>query len=103
MQPGLLGVDVAALRALGSDVAGAAATLRETVKSTGPGLAPAVQPGSAACTAAQAAQKAWSADLDRLTARLAELGRKMADAADGYQVADETGADDLRRGGSGRL
>jgi hypothetical protein len=52
---------------------------------------------------AQAAQKAWTEDLDRLTARLAELGRKMADAADGYQVADQAGADDLRRGGSGRL
>jgi uncharacterized protein YukE len=103
MQPGQLGVEVDTLKALGAEVAGAAATLRATVKATGPGLAPPTVAGSSATVAAQAAQKAWSADLDRLTASLAELGRKMAAAAETYRVTDEAGADDLRRGGSGRL
>jgi uncharacterized protein YukE len=101
MQPHLLTVDVAALRAMGAEVAGAAATLRATVKATGPGLAPAAQPGSAAGTAAQAAQKAWAADLDRLTAQVDQLGRRMTEAADSYQAADQAGAEDLRRSGSG--
>ncbi|MEU8656580.1 type VII secretion target [Actinoplanes philippinensis] len=103
MQPGRLGVDVVALRTLGSDVAGAAATLRECVTASGSGLAPAAQPGSAAGTAAQAAEKAWSASLERITARVQQLGRKMTEAADTYQVTDQAGADELRRSGSAGL
>ncbi len=100
MQPGQLGVDVVALRVMGSDVAGAAATLREAMSAAGPGLVPAAQPGSSAGTAARAAEAAWSASLSRLTARMDRLGRTMTDAADSYQVTDQAGADELRRGGS---
>ncbi|MBO3742445.1 type VII secretion target [Actinoplanes flavus] len=100
MQPDLLRVDVAALRTMGTDVTGAAATLRATVEAAGPGLAPAAQPGSAAGTATQAAEKAWVTDLNRLTAQVDQLGRRMTKAADSYRAADQAGADDLRRGGS---
>jgi uncharacterized protein YukE len=100
MQPGQLGVDVVALRAMGADVTSAAATLREAMQATGPGLAPAAQPGAAAGSAAMAADKAWSAALDRMITRVERLGRKMADAADSYQVTDQAGADGLRRSGS---
>ena len=100
MQPGQLGVDVVALRVMGSDVTGAAATLRAAMPGSGSGLAPATQPGTAADVAARAADTAWSAALDRLTARVERLGRTMADAADRYQVTERTGADELRRIGS---
>ncbi|WP_423244635.1 hypothetical protein [Actinoplanes campanulatus] len=92
---------MAALRVMGSDVIGAAATLRKTVKAAGSGLAPAAQPGSAAGAAAQAAEKAWSADLDRLTAQVDQFGRKMTNAAETYQVMDQAGADELRAAGNG--
>ncbi|WP_328460189.1 hypothetical protein OHA21_29155 [Actinoplanes sp. NBC_00393] len=101
MQPDLLKVDVAALRVMGRDVTGAAAMLRSTVQAAGPGLAPPAEPRSAAGTAADTAQKAWAADLDRLTAQVDQLGRKMTDAADSYQEADQAGADELRRSASG--
>ncbi|MEU8655650.1 type VII secretion target [Actinoplanes philippinensis] len=100
MQPGQLGVDVVALHVMGADVADAAATLRGAVKVAGPGLAPADQPGSAAAAAARAAETAWSANLDRLTARVERLGRKMTTAADSYRATDQAGADELRRAGS---
>ncbi|SDS51050.1 type VII secretion target [Actinoplanes derwentensis] len=100
MQPGQLGVDVVALRVMGSDLAGAAVTLLEAMKAAGTGLAPAAQPGSSAGTAAQAAEAAWSASLDRLTGRVERLGRTMTDAADSYQVTDRAGADELRHSGS---
>lgn len=103
MQPDLLRVDVAALRVMGADVTGAAATLRDTVKATGPGLAPAAQPRSAAGAAAQAAEKAWATDLDRLTAQVDRLGRKMTSGADSYRATDQAGADELRHSGSGVL
>lgn len=89
MQPGQLGIDVVALRVMGADVTGAAATLREAMRAAGSGTAPATQPGTAAGLAARAADKAWSAALDRLTARVERLGRKMTDAADSYQVTDQ--------------
>ncbi|MEV0898573.1 type VII secretion target [Actinoplanes sp. NPDC049802] len=99
MHPGQLGVDVVALRVMGADVTGAAATLRGAVRATGSGLAPAVQPGCSAGAAAQAAEKAWVADLERLTARLDQLGRRMSEAADTYRATDQAGADELRRSG----
>ncbi|SDT66876.1 Excreted virulence factor EspC, type VII ESX diderm [Actinoplanes derwentensis] len=99
MQPGQLGVDVVALRVMGSDVAGAAVTLREAVAATGAGLVPAAPPGSVAGLAAVAAEKAWSAEWERLTVRADRLGRKMVAAADSYQSADRAGADELRRSG----
>lgn len=100
MQPGQLGVDVVSLRVMGTDVAGAAATLREAMKAAGPGLAPAAQSGSSAEAAARAAETAWSASVSRLTVRMDRLGRKMTDAADSYQGTDQAGADELRRSGS---
>lgn len=100
MQPGQLGVDVVALRVMGSDVADAGVTLRNAVKASGPGLAPAGQPGSAAGMAARAAETAWVANMDRITARVERLGRRMAGAADSYQVTDQAGADELRRSGT---
>jgi hypothetical protein len=103
MQPGQLEVDMVALRVMGSDVADAAVTLRKGVKAAGPGLAPAGQPGSAAGVAARAAEIAWVANLDRLTARVDRLGRQMTGAADSYQVTDQAGADRLRRSGSQTL
>ncbi|GIE79327.1 hypothetical protein Aph02nite_52770 [Actinoplanes philippinensis] len=96
MQPSQLGVDVVALRIMGSDVAAAAVTLRQAVKAAGAGLAPAGQPGSAAGTAARAAETAWMATMDRITARVDRLGRKMTGAADSYQGADQAGADEFR-------
>lgn len=101
MQPELLKVDVVALRAMGTEVAGAAATLRAAARAAGPGLAAVTGPGSAAGVASQAAQKAWTADLDRLTARVDQLGRSMTTAADTYQATDQAGADEMRRSGSG--
>ncbi|MDI6097234.1 type VII secretion target [Actinoplanes sp. NEAU-A12] len=100
MQPDLLRVDVVALRVMGRDVIDAAATLRETVKATGPGLAPPAEPGSAAATAARAAEKAWLTSLNRLTVQVDQLGRKMTRAADSYQATDQAGADELRPSGS---
>lgn len=100
MQPGQLGVDVVALRVMGGDVIQAAVTLRESMRAAGSGLAPAAAPGSAAGSAALAADKAWSVALDRLASRVDRLGRKMTDAADSYQVTDQTGAEELRRSGS---
>ncbi|GIE77500.1 hypothetical protein Aph02nite_34500 [Actinoplanes philippinensis] len=103
MQPGRLGVDVVALRTLGADVAAAAATLRECATASGSGLAPAAQTGSAAGTAALAAEQAWSVGLERLTVRVQQLSRKMTEAADTYQATDQAGADELRRSGSAGL
>jgi hypothetical protein len=100
MQPNMLRVDVATLRVMGTHVTDAAATLRQAVDATGPGLAPVAQPGSAAGTAAQALEKAWVADLDRLAARVAQLGRRMTEAAGSYRETDQAGAADLRRSGS---
>jgi hypothetical protein len=100
MQPGLLGVDVEALRVMGVDVAEAGATLRQTVKAAESGLAPAVQPNSAASTAAQAAEQAWLAALSRLTGQVDQLGGNMTKAAQSYQATDQAGADGLRRSGT---
>jgi hypothetical protein len=100
MQPEQLGVDVVALRVMSSDVIDAAATLRKPANAVGAGLAPAGQPGSAAGAAARAAETAWAANMDRIAARVDRLGRKMASAADSYQVTDQAGADELRRTGS---
>ena len=100
MQPGQLGVDVVALRVMGSDVAGAAVTLREAMKAAGSGLAPAARSGSSAEAAAQVAEAAWSASLGRLTDRVQRLSRTMTDAAGRYQVTDQAGAEELLRSGS---
>lgn len=100
MQPGRLKVDVVALRGMGTVVADAGATLRETVKATGPGLSPTADPGSAAGTAAQAAATAWLASLRRLASEVEQLSRSMTGAADSYQTTDQAGADEIRPGGS---
>jgi hypothetical protein len=88
---------------MGSGVADAAVTLRRGIKAAGSGLAPSGQPGSAAGVAARTAETAWVASMDRITARVDRLGRKMAGAADSYQVTDQAGADELRRSGSQAL
>ncbi|GLW32522.1 type VII secretion target [Actinoplanes regularis] len=101
MHPSGLEVDVEALRGVGRDVAEAAATLREAMKAAGSGLAPAPRPGSAAGAAAQKAEKAWLADLRRLTGQADEYGRSLTTAAQTYRATDQAGADELRRSGSG--
>jgi uncharacterized protein YukE len=103
MQPGQLGVDAVALRVMGVDVTGAAATLRGAVRAAGSGLAPAAQPGCTASAAAQAAEKVWAADLERLAVRLDQLGRRMTEAAETYRATDQAGADELHRIGPGVL
>ena len=100
MQPGGLEVDVGQLRGIGARVAEAATTLRSAVKTAGSGLAPAPQPGSAAATAAQAAEKAWHADLQRLTGQVDDYGKSLIAAAQSYQATDEATAHRLRRSGT---
>lgn len=97
----MLDVDVAALRVMAIEVAGAAATLRETGKTAGAGLAPPAEAGSTASTAAQSAEKAWLPELERLTARVDGLSRTMTTAADSYEAADQANADGLRHTGRG--
>ncbi len=96
-----LEVDVEALQGAGHDVADAATTLRETVKSAGSGLAPAPRPGSTAVAAAQKAEKAWLADLQRLAGQVDDYGRTLTTASKDYRSTDQASADELRRGGSG--
>ena len=101
MQPGNLEVDVEALRGVGQNVTDVAATLRETVKRSGSGLAPASRSGSAAGIAAQEAQEVWLAALQGLTGRVEEYGRSLAAAALDYRATDHANADGLRRSGAG--
>lgn len=100
MQPAQLGVDVDALGGVGTEVAAAATTLRDTVRTAGTGLAPPAGSGSAAAVAAQAAEQAWLADLRRLTAQVEAFGTHLTEAARDYRATDQAGADGLRRGGS---
>jgi hypothetical protein len=94
-------VDVEALRGVGQDVAEAATTLRETVKAASSGLAPALRPGSTAGAAAQKAEKAWLADLRRLTGQADDYGRSLTTAAQTYRATDQASAGELRRSGAG--
>ncbi|MEU4422867.1 type VII secretion target [Actinoplanes sp. NPDC024001] len=100
MPPGQLGVDVVALRGIGTEVAAAATTLRQATEAAGSGLAPAPGAGSSAATAAQAAEKAWLADLRRLTGQVTEFGESLIRAAQEYQARDQANADNVRRSGS---
>ena len=101
MQPGGFEVDVDGLRGIGGKVAQAAATLRETVKTAGAGLAPAPQPGSAATAAAQAAEQVWTAGLQRLAGQVDDYSKSLVTAAQEYQATDEANAQKLGRTGAG--
>jgi uncharacterized protein YukE len=101
VQPGNLEVDVEVLRGVGQNVADVAATLRDTVKKAGAGLAPVPRPGSAAGAAAQEAQEVWIAALQGLTGRVEEYGRSLSTAAQDYRAIDAASADGLRRSGAG--
>ncbi|MFI1990120.1 hypothetical protein [Actinoplanes sp. NPDC020271] len=98
MQPGRLRVDVEALRETGTEVTGPAGIPRDAVKTAGFGFAPATQPGSAAVTAAQAAETVWLADLRVLTDQVAAFGISLNAAVRNYQTNDRASADELRRG-----
>ncbi|GAA4601052.1 hypothetical protein BJY16_003744 [Actinoplanes octamycinicus] len=89
----MLGVDIEALRGIGAEVGAAATTLR---KLPAQGLAPAPRPGSSAAVAAQAAAKAWLADLRRLTADVTGFGARLTDAARDLETTDRENAGDLR-------
>src|SRR4051812_1028335 len=91
----MLGVDTEALRTISADTTAAATALR---KLPAQGLAPGSQPGSAATIAAQAAEKAWLADLHRLADAVASFGTVLTAAAARYATGDDANADDLRSG-----
>ncbi|AEV83134.1 hypothetical protein ACWT_2113 [Actinoplanes sp. SE50] len=97
----VLQVDAEALGGIGRNVADAFTTLQGAVTASGARLAPAPWPVSAAATAAQAAEKAWSADLRRLTGEIDEYGRSLTAAAQTYQGTDRDNAHDLHGGGAG--
>ncbi|WP_231956769.1 MULTISPECIES: WXG100 family type VII secretion target [unclassified Actinoplanes] len=99
MQPLVLQVDVEALHGAGQDVAEAAATLQQTLKSAGSGLAPAPQTGSTATAAAQKAETAWLADLQRLASHVDEYGRTLTTASKKYRSTDQASADALEANG----
>ncbi|GGR52256.1 hypothetical protein GCM10010168_83800 [Actinoplanes ianthinogenes] len=82
-------------------MAEAAATMKNAVKAAGSGLAPAPRPVSTATTAAQAAQKAWLADLRRLTGQADEYGTSLITSARTYRATDQSNAHELRSSGAG--
>jgi uncharacterized protein YukE len=100
VQPGGFEVDVEQLRGIGARVAQTATALRSTVKAAGSGLAPPSRPGSAAAAAAQAAEKVWLADLQRLTGQIDEYGKSLTTAANAYRATDQANAHVLRRSGA---
>ncbi len=99
MQPGDFEVDINGLRGIGGKVGNAAATLRETVRVAGTGLAPAGQPGSAAATAAKAAEQVWTAGLKKLTEQIDDYSASLVTSAQEYEAADAANARKLREGG----
>ncbi|NIL57578.1 type VII secretion target [Salinispora arenicola] len=100
MHPSQFVVDVDALESIGAKVAEAAGTLRESVKAAGAGLAPPPQAGSAATAAAKAAERAWLADLHRLTEQVDGYGAKLTASAHTYLLSDQANAERLRRSGA---
>lgn len=96
VHPRGLQVDAEALLRVGQDVAEAAATLRNTMKTAASGLAPTPQPGSAAAAAAQRAEAAWLAELRRITGQVAGYSEALSSAAGRYRATDQANAGELR-------
>ncbi|GLY00651.1 MULTISPECIES: type VII secretion target [Actinoplanes] len=96
MPAGDLEIDAPALRNVGKDVTGAATTLRDAVKAAGTDLKPGQGTASTAGAAAAEAETAWLTMLRRITGEVDTFGTGLTTAANDYEDADETNAQDLR-------
>ncbi|GAA1643334.1 type VII secretion target [Actinoplanes couchii] len=96
MQPGFE-VDRELLESVAGSVTAVSGTLQEALSAAGSGNAPVGHAGSAAATAARAAEQAWVAGLGKLKGDVETFGTHLATSAKEYSASDSASAEAVRR------